>query len=106
MDLEPSAPTSRPPTGWERFADRTFRSATFALAWLTILVVVFLFYEIGHKALPAMQSHGTRVFAEREWSAGKDHFGLLPAIWGTLYSSLVGVALGGAFGVAVAIFLT
>jgi phosphate transport system permease protein len=106
MDLETSSPISRPPTGAERFADRSFRWATFVFAWLTILVVVFLFYEIGHKAFPAIRDHGTQVFVEKDWSAGKNHFGLLPAIWGTLYSSILGVALGGAFGVAVAIFLT
>ena len=106
MDLETSSPISRPPTGPERFFDRGFRWATFVFAWLTILAVVFLFYEIGHKAFPAMRDYGTRVFVEKEWSASKQHFGLLPAIWGTLYSSVVGVALGGAFGVAVAIFLT
>jgi phosphate transport system permease protein len=106
MDSESSSPISRPPTGSERFFDRGFRWGTLVFAWLTILVVVFLFYEIGHKALPAVQNYGSRVFVEKDWSAGKEHFGLLPAIWGTLYSSILGVALGGAFGVAVAIFLT
>jgi phosphate transport system permease protein len=106
MDLETHSPISRPPTTAERVTDRGFRWATLIFAWLTILVVVFLFWEIGHKAFPVIREQGTRVFAEKDWSAGKEQFGLLPAIWGTLYSSIVGVALGGAFGVAVAIFLT
>jgi phosphate transport system permease protein len=106
MDLPTTSEISRPPTGAERFFDRGFRWATFVFAWLTILTVVFLFWEIGHKAWPAIHDYGGRVFVETEWSAGKEHFGLLPAIAGTLYSSFVGVALGGILGVAVAIFLT
>jgi phosphate transport system permease protein len=106
MDLETTSPISRPPTAGERLADRGFRALTLAFAWLTILLVLFLFWEIGHTAAPAVREQGTRVFTETRWSASQNQFGLLPAIWGTLYSSLLGVALGGAFGVAVAIFLT
>jgi phosphate transport system permease protein len=40
-----------------------------------------------------------------EWD-GKTKFGIQPQIWGTLYSSILGVAIGALFGVAVAIFLT
>jgi phosphate transport system permease protein len=103
---QPPADVSRPPTGGERAFDRGFQWATLAFAWLTILSVVFLFWEIGRTAAPALAEYGTRVFVERGWSAGQGRFGLLPAIWGTIYSSVVGVGLGGAFGVAVAIFLT
>src|SRR5262249_47191739 len=106
MDLDATSGISRPPTGGERFFDRSFRWATFAFAWLAILSIVFLFTEIGRTAAPAVRDYGTRVFVGTEWAAGREHFGLLPAIWGTVYSSVVGVALGGAFGVAVAIFLT
>ena len=37
---------------------------------------------------------------------GQQQFGVLPAIWGTLYSSLLALMIGGFFGVAIAIFLT
>jgi phosphate transport system permease protein len=40
------------------------------------------------------------------WDAGQQEFGILPEIWGTIYSSVLGVGLGSLFGVAVAIFLT
>jgi len=41
-----------------------------------------------------------------EWNAGQNKFGIGAAIWGTLYSSFLGVAIGTLFGLAVAIFLT
>jgi phosphate transport system permease protein len=36
----------------------------------------------------------------------RKEFGVLPEIWGTLYSSLLALLLGGIFGIAIAIFLT
>ena len=38
--------------------------------------------------------------------AAQHQFGILPEIWGTLYSSLLALLIGGFFGITVAIFLT
>jgi phosphate transport system permease protein len=100
------SPISRPPTWAERFSDRSFRGLTFAFAWLTILVVGFIIYQIASKASPAIQNYGAHFLTGKEWNAGKNQFGILPHIWGTLYSSILGVGIGSAFGLAVAIFLT
>src|SRR5262249_3402754 len=40
------------------------------------------------------------------WDVKGGQFGILPAIWGTLYSSLLALLIGGGFGIAMAIFLT
>jgi phosphate transport system permease protein len=96
---------SRPPTSVELLADRTFRGLTRAFAWLTILLVLYLIYEIGKEAWPQVQKYGTSFITGEKWD-GKEHFGIRPEIWGTLYSSILGVGLGSLFGIAVAIFLT
>jgi phosphate transport system permease protein len=95
---------SRPPTQLETVTDRAFRGLTFAVAWLTLLVVVFLVVQIARVAYPAMREYGLAFLTTTTWD-GKQ-FGILPQIWGTLYSSVLGVALGTAFGLAIAIFLT
>jgi phosphate transport system permease protein len=97
---------SRPPTSGELITDRVFRGLTFILAWVTILVVVFIVFEITWTGWPAMREHGAQFLTSSAWNPGKNEFGILPAIWGTLYSSVLGVAIGSAFGVAVAILLT
>jgi phosphate transport system permease protein len=97
---------ARPPTAVELLFDRGFRLLTRGFAWLTILVVVLLVLLIAWQALPAVEKYGFSFIAETTWDAGKGQYGILPEIWGTLYSSVLGVALGGFFGVAVAIFLT
>jgi phosphate transport system permease protein len=106
MFQEPSSGISHPPTAREVLADRTFRGLTFTLALGTILLVVFIVYNISSTAAPAIAEHGARPLTEKTWAAGSNKFGMLPAIWGTIYSSVLGVALGTLFGVSVAIFLT
>jgi phosphate transport system permease protein len=101
-----TSPISRPPTPTERLSDLSFRALTQGFAWLTILVVAFIFWEIGSKASPAIQKHGLSFLTENKWNAGKEEFGIRAQIWGTLYSSILGVAIGSAFGLAVAIMLT
>jgi phosphate transport system permease protein len=96
---------SRPPTRAEMFRDRCFRGLTFAFSWLTILVVVLVIWQIAQAAWPALRDYGIEPLTSTKWD-GKKNFGILPEIWGTLYSSVLGVFLGTVFGVAVAIFLT
>jgi phosphate transport system permease protein len=102
-EKEPGS-VSRPPTRFENLADRAFRGLTFAFAWLTLLAVLFLVVQIGRVGYPAMREYGLDFLTTTTWD-GK-HFGILPEIWGTLYSSVVGVGLGALFGLAIAIFLT
>ncbi|MBA4016902.1 MAG: phosphate ABC transporter permease subunit PstC [Pirellula sp.] len=96
----------RPPQGFDRFVDRFFRGSTVAFAWLTILLVVFIIYEIGKVAAPAIQEHGTSLITSTTWDLNRGEFGILPEIWGTLYSSILGILIGSVFGVAIAIFLS
>jgi phosphate transport system permease protein len=100
------APIARPPSTGDIFLDRLTRSLTFGFAWLTILTVVYLIFQIGQSATPAVQKYGTSFFTSSTWDAGREHFGILPQIWGTLYSSILGVGLGAIFGLAVAIFIS
>ena len=86
--------------------DRSFRGLTWAFAWLTILLMVYLLFQVGGQAAPAIQKYGLGFLTSTTWDVNKGQFGVLPEIWGTLYSSLLALMLGGFFGVAIAIFLT
>ena len=95
----------RSPTKTEIVTDRTFRTATFLFALLTIFAVLFLIGQVAYVAKPAVEKYGTGFITGEKWD-GKEKFGILPEIWGTLYSSILGVFMGSIFGVAIAIFLT
>ncbi len=53
-----------------------------------------------------MHEYGLGFLTSTTWDANKAQFGILAPIWGTLYSSLLALIIGGVFGVAMAIFLT
>jgi phosphate transport system permease protein len=107
--LDPASPPgsiSGPPTGWDYLADRTFRSLAQAGVWLILALLAFILWSIGGKAWVAMRDHGLPFLTSTAWDVGRQQFGILPQIWGTLYSSLLALAIGGFFGVTMAIFLT
>jgi phosphate transport system permease protein len=103
---EPTNTIARPPTGFEYAADWSFRNLTRALAALAIGVVVWLVVQITLTAAPAMEDYGVGFLTSSQWNPGAKEFGIAPQIGGTLYSSILGVAIGSMFGLAVAIYLT
>ena len=99
-------PISRPPTGAERFYNRIFRGLAKMSAWVTILSVVFIVGLIAYQSGLAIEKYRFGFLTGQSWDPGKGEYGILPEIWGTLYSSILGVFIGSCFGIAVAIFLT
>lgn len=97
---------SGPPTSSDYFGDALFRTVTFACTLAIIVLVGYIFWELGGKAWPAIREYGLDFVTGTTWDTNKHQFGVLPEIWGTLYSSLLALLLGGLFGIAIAIFLT
>ncbi len=100
------AAIARPPTPREQWLDLSFRWATRILAGFSALLVVFIVLLIAKQAWPAIEKFGPQFVTSTKWDAGKGQFGILPEIFGTVVSSLIGVALATVFGIAVAVFLT
>ena len=71
-----------------------------------LVLLAFLLWQIGRKAWPGMLTYGPSFLVSSTWDVGRGQFGILPAIWGTLYSSFLALLIGGFFGVVMAIFLT
>ncbi|WP_295389342.1 phosphate ABC transporter permease subunit PstC [uncultured Thiodictyon sp.] len=100
------SPISGPPRALEYANDRIFRGIAWTSAFLVIALTGFILWEVGRQAAPAIQAYGLGFITGTEWNVNQGEFGVLPEIWGTLYSSLLALALGGLFGIAIAIFLT
>ena len=47
-----------------------------------------------------MARHGFGFLTTAVWDPGRESFGVLAEIWGTLYSSILALAIAGFFGVA------
>ncbi|MFL5337621.1 MAG: phosphate ABC transporter permease subunit PstC [Geminicoccaceae bacterium] len=97
---------SRPPTPAENALHRGFSALATACAVGIIVLVFAIVYQIARQAVPAMVAQGPGFLTRSVWNASTNEFGILPEIWGTLYSSLLALLIGGFFGVTVAIFLT
>jgi phosphate transport system permease protein len=96
----------QPPSGFQRWGDVAFRRLCFAFAVLTIGLLVWLVVEIGSKAIPALREFGFSFLTGTTWNPNLHQYSILPEIWGTLYTSLLALGIGSAFGVAAALFLS
>src|SRR5215475_2790384 len=96
----------KPPSRSQRWYDRAFRRLCFVFAAGTILLIAWLVLEIALRAMPAFRQYGISFLYGTTWDPNKAQYGILPEIWGTLYTSLLALIIGSAFGVAAAIFLS
>lgn len=97
---------SGPPSTLDQAVDKGFRGASVTAAVLLLVLLGLILFEIGGKAAPAFGEYGFGFLTSSTWDPNKDQFGILPEIWGTLYSSILALLIGGYFGVMIAVFLT
>lgn len=109
LDRESAASASSvsgPPSSVEYVVDRGFRFLARLGVWLVLVLLGMILWEIGGKGWAGVRDYGLGFLTSSTWDVGRGQFGILPHIWGTLVSSLLALAIGGFFGVAMAIFLT
>ena len=90
----------------ERNLDRSFYllAKIFAIAiagvlvWITILVT--------RDAIPALSEFGINFLFTSSWNPVRSEFGVFPAIYGTIVSSVIALAISVPIGIGVAIFLS
>src|SRR5262249_19319323 len=97
---------ARPPTRAQTLTDTAFRWLCHGLAWLTLFMIAFIVLKIATAAAPALRHEGLEFLTGTTWDPNTEQYGILPQIWGTLYSSLLALVIGTAFGLAAAIFLS
>ncbi len=97
---------SGPPSQADYLLDRSFRGLATVCVWLILIVAGLILWKIGAKAVPAISEYQLGFLTGTTWDVNKQAFGILPEIWGTLYSSILALIIGGFFGITMAIFLT
>jgi phosphate transport system permease protein len=83
----------QPPSTKDFLVDRTFRALARIGVVLILALVFALVFEVGRKALPGMEKHGFDVLLGSVWDVNQGKYGILPAIWGTLYSALIALLI-------------
>lgn len=94
------------PSRTQLLIDKAFRQTCFVFACLTIALVTFIVLRIAFAAVPAAQHYGPGFLSGRVWDPNTQRYGILAEIWGTLYTSVLALIVGTAFGTAAALFLS
>jgi phosphate transport system permease protein len=102
----PAESIAQPPSTSDRLVDTLIRFLTLGVAWSIIALGTYIVLQIAWTARPAITRFGFGLLTESTWDSNRELFGLVPAIWGTLYSSIVGLAIGTFFGLSIAIVLS
>ena len=86
--------------------DRGFRIATGAAAALVLLIVAGIAFELTRQSTLSIAKFGLKFWTTRVWDPVSGDFGALPFIWGTLYSSILALAIATPIALGIAIFIS
>lgn len=98
--------TIEPRSAIERNLDRSFylSAKIFALAIAGVLVWIIILLAI--QAMPALSEFGLNFIFTSSWNPVQSEYGVFPAVYGTIVSSLIALIISVPIGIGVAIFLS
>ncbi|NLX44047.1 MAG: phosphate ABC transporter permease subunit PstC, partial [Chloroflexi bacterium] len=82
-----------------------FRGWAWSMAALLALIMLLLVFELAQGALPTLREFGWGFLSSSSWDPVADRYGAWPAIFGTVTSSILALAVAGPLGLLAAIFL-
>ncbi len=89
-----------------RYPDLGFRLGTGLFAFLIVLIVVGIGYELARSSAESIDKFGLGFWRTETWDPVAGEFGALPFIWGTLYSSILALAIAAPVALGIAVFLS
>jgi phosphate transport system permease protein len=89
-----------------RLSDGAFKIATGIAAAIVVGLAVLIAFELWRNSRQPIHEFGWKFWSGRDWDPVSGEFGALPFTWGTLYSSLLALAIGGPVAIGIAIFIT
>jgi phosphate transport system permease protein len=90
----------------QRLQDFFFHKITLLFAASVLLVLVGIIVSLVIGAAPALREFGAAFVTRVEWDPVGDQFGAMIAIWGTLATSLIALAVAFPISFGIALFLT
>jgi phosphate transport system permease protein len=89
-----------------RAGDLGFRLGTGAFALVLVLIVCAIGFELTRQSMLSIEKFGLNFWRTEVWDPVAGQFGALPFIWGTLYSSILALALATPIALGIAVFIS
>jgi phosphate transport system permease protein len=96
----------QPRSAVEKILDSIFVNSARIFAISIAGVLTWIALIVAFKAQPAIAKYGLGFLSASNWNPVKDDYGILPAIYGTIASSLIALSISVPVGLGVAIFLS
>ncbi|MDF5732687.1 MAG: phosphate ABC transporter permease subunit PstC [Rhizonema sp. PD38] len=96
----------RPLTSGEKFLDRGFIWLTRIFALAIAGVLIWIAIQVAIQASPAILKFGPSFLVKSAWNPVTNDYGVLPHIYGTLVSALIGLLIAVPIGVGTALLLS
>jgi phosphate transport system permease protein len=87
------------------FGDKIFANLTLVFGLVIVAILLALVIVLNIDAVPAFSRFGLSFLGSSTWDASREQFGALPAIYGTLLSSAIGLIIAVPISLGAAIFL-
>jgi phosphate transport system permease protein len=88
-----------------RIGDRIFSNLTLFFAFVIVVILIGMIVALNIDAMPAIRKFGLDFIGGMSWNAVTEEFGALPAIFGTLLSSAIGLVIAVPISLGAAVFL-
>ena len=86
--------------------DRTFLYVSMLFGLIIVAVIVWIGYSLYAQSLPAIHKFGWSIFRNQVWDVPNEKYGIVPFIYGTLFSSAIALVIAIPISVGSALFLT
>jgi phosphate transport system permease protein len=86
--------------------DRTFRLLTQTAAIAVLVILAGVIFSLVYGSMPTWRAFGLGFLTSESWNPVTEKFGALPAIYGTLLTSIIAMLIGVPISLGIAIFLT
>jgi phosphate transport system permease protein len=90
----------------QRSRDLGFRIGTGAFALVLVLIVCAIGFLLTRQSMLSIQKFGLDFWRTEVWDPIGGQFGALPFIWGTLYSSILALAIATPIALGIAVFIS
>ena len=89
-----------------RSTDLGFRLGTGVFAACLVLIVAAIGFELSRQSVLSIAKFGFNFWRTETWDPVAGNFGALPFIWGTLYSSVLALAISTPIALGIAVFIS